>query len=272
MKAFAWTIATTFLLISCVAADEPKSTASAVLFHEGFDDARLLERGWYDGSRFDITSQGARAGGGCISYHWRAGTTTPGNSSGLRRLFEPTGAVYLKCFLKLSKGWGWSGRPYHPHLMHFMTTENGKWHGPAASHLTLYIEPCNGKLRLAAQDIQNADRPHGLTQGPLRGGYNGKFYDSQEVLFADDQWHCVEALFQLNSLNTERDQPNADGIVRGWFDGRLVVDHTDVVLRSKDFPNMKFNQFLLTPYFGPGLLPHEQTLWVDELTVGISRP
>ena len=40
----------------------------------------------------------------------------------------------------------------------------------------------NPKLRLAAQDIQNQGKPHGLTQGPVRGGYNGKSYDSQEVV------------------------------------------------------------------------------------------
>ena len=34
---------------------------------------------------------------------------------------------------------------------------------------------------------------------------------------------------------------------------------------------MQFNQFLLTPYFGPGLLPHAQTLWIDELAVGTER-
>ncbi len=34
---------------------------------------------------------------------------------------------------------------------------------------------------------------------------------------------------------------------------------------------MKFNQFLLAPYFGPGLLPHEQTLWIDDLAVGTKR-
>ena len=60
--------------------------------------------------------------------------------------------------------------------------------------------------------------------------------------------------------------------MRAWFDGRLVVDRTDVVLRSTDFPNMRFNQFLLAPYFGPGLLPHEQTLWIDELVVATRRP
>ena len=34
---------------------------------------------------------------------------------------------------------------------------------------------------------------------------------------------------------------------------------------------MKFNQFLMAPYFGPGLLPHAQKLWIDELAVGTKR-
>lgn len=241
------------------------------LFEESFDNDRLLERGWYDGRRFEIDSTSVQSGSGAIRYDWKAGTTTPLNSSGMRRLFEPSESVYLRCFIKLSKDWKWTQKPFHPHLMHFMTTENDKWHGPAASHLTVYIEPWNGRLRLAATDIQNKDAPHGLTQGPLRGGYNGTMFDSEEVLFNDDKWHLVEACFQLNSLNAVEDKPNADGVVQGWFDGKLVIDHTDVILRSTDFPHMKFNQFLLTPYFGPGLLPQAQTLWIDELAVGIRR-
>ncbi len=252
-------------------AAEPVETTPGVLFREGFDDTQLRKREWYDGDRFAITDTQPYAGKGCIEYRWKADTTTPASSSALRRQFEPTDTVYLRFYIKLSKGWGWSGRPYHPHLMHFLTTENGKFTGPASTHLTVYIEPCNGKLRLATQDIQNKDQPHGLTQGSLRGGYNGKFYDSEDVLFKDDDWHCVEAQFRLNTLAMKADRPNADGIVRGWFDGKLVIDQTDVVLRSTDFPKMKFNQFLLAPYFGPKLLPHEQTLWIDELAVGTKR-
>lgn len=165
----------------------------AVRFGESFDDPRLLQRGWYDGSSFAISRGQPYAGPGCIEYGWKAGTTNPATSSGIRRLFEPTDTVYLRYYLRLSRGWGWTGVPYHPHLTHFMTTENEKYHGPAASHLTVYIEPWNGHLRLAAQDIQNKDAPHGLTQGPLKGGYNGQLYDSREILFNDDRWHCVEA-------------------------------------------------------------------------------
>jgi hypothetical protein len=255
----------------CTEAAELPEKPSAALFSEGFEDSRLLQRGWYDGGKFSISERGPFVGKGCIEYHWNAGTTTPANSSGIRHLFERTDAVSLRFYIRLSKGWGWTGRSYHPHLMHFMTTENDKFHGPASSHLTVYIEPQDGRLRLGATDMQNAAAPHGLTQGPLRGGYNGRLYDSQDVLFNDDQWHCVEAMFRLNTLDLKADKPNGDGVVRGWFDGKLVIDRSDVVLRSPDFPKMKFNQFLLTPYFGPGLLPHEQTLWIDDLAVGTKR-
>jgi len=278
---FAATLYATAALLCCfgsMPSAHPVATAAqrtekpvGLLFSESFDDPRLLQRDWYDGDKFTISEKQPYAGKGCIEYRWNANTTTPANSSGIRHLFEATDTIYLRFYIKLSKGWGWTSRAYHPHLMHFMTTENEKYAGPAASHLTVYIEPQNGKLRLAAQDIQNKDKPHGLTQGPLRGGYNGQFYDGKEVVFNDDRWHCVEAMFQLNSLDLKADKPNADGTVRGWFDGKLVVDRSDVVLRSTDFPKMKFNQFLLTPYFGPGLLPHEQTLWIDELAVATKR-
>ncbi|HKS35611.1 MAG TPA: hypothetical protein VJW76_00375 [Verrucomicrobiae bacterium] len=246
------------------------ATRADVLFSESFDDPDLTKRNWYDGTEFRIVG-GSRAGRGCIEYEWRDGDSKASGSSGVRHLFEPTDEVWLRFYLKLSKGWGWTGRNYHPHLLHFLTTENSKWHGPAASHLTLYVEPQEGRLRLAATDIQNANMPHGLTQGPLKGGFNAMVYDSAETFFTDDQWHCIEAYFKLNTLDLQNDRPNGDGIVRGWFDGKLVIEHTDVILRSTDFPAMKFNQFLMTPYFGPGLLPHAQKLWIDELAVGTKR-
>jgi hypothetical protein len=249
----------------------PAQSDPGALVREGFDDERLDQRGWYDVSKIGISKAAPAGGEGCIEFGWEDGATSPATSRGMRRLFEPSDSVYVRFQIRLSKNWGWSGRTYHPHLMHFMTTENARYHGPAASHLTLYIEPVGGKLRLAAQDIQNKDAPHGLTQGPLRGGYNGRFYDSDDTLFDDDRWHTVEAFFQLNTLDAAADKPNADGVARAWFDGKLVVDHSDVVFRSTDFPRMKFNQYLLTPYFGAGLLPHAQTLWIDELYIAKER-
>ena len=255
-----------FLAGTCIARD----TRNGALFSESFEDSDLAKRGWYDSTTFRIVGDAA-VGKGCIEYEWTSPNEGVSGSTSVRHLFDPTDEVFLRFHLKLSKGWGWSPRNYHPHMLHFMTTENGKWHGPAASHLTLYIEPQKGHLRLAAQDIENAKAPHGVTQGPLKGGFNGTMFDSADALFTDDQWHCVEVQYKLNTLDLKNDKPNHDGIARAWFDGRLVVDRTDIVFRSTDFPKMKFNQFLMAPYFGPGLLPHAQRLWIDELTVSTER-
>lgn len=241
-----------------------------VIFQESFDDKNIEARGWYDGTKCRISTE-AHKGTGCIEYEWVKGDNLVKGSSAYRHLFEPADGVYIRYYIKLSEGWKWTNVNFHPHLTHFMTTENTAYHGPAASHLTTYIEPVNGKLRLAATDIQNKDAPHGLTQGELKGGYNGKLYDSKEILFDDTEWHCIEAYFKLNSLDMDKDRPNPDGIVRGWFDGKMVIDHTDVILRSTDFPNMKFNQFLVAPYFGPGLLNNDQKLWIDDMAVGTTQ-
>ena len=99
----------------------------------------------------------------------------------------------------------------------------------------------------------------------------GLMWSRPAGLGCQQKWHCIEAYFKLNTLDLQNDRPNRDGIVRGWFDGKLVIEHTDVILRSTDFPAMQFNQFLMTPYFGPGLLPHAQKLWIDELAVGTKR-
>ncbi len=94
--------------------------------------------------------------------------------------------------------------------------------------------------------------PHKLTQGPLRGGYNGTFHDSREILFNDDKWHCVEAMFRPQQLNPAQDQPVANGELRGLGGWREpVIERTDVVFRSTDFPNMKFNQFFGAAVFPP---------------------
>ncbi len=251
------------------AASGAEPEGDGILFSESFDDANVKQRGWYDNAKVRIASN-SYAGKGCVEFEWLDGGKAVG-SRGFRHALKPTDEVHLRYYIRLSKGWGWTGRSYHPHLTHFLTTENGKWHGPARSHLTLYIEPVAGKLRLGATDMQNVNKPHGLTQGPLKGGYNGKLYDSKDVVLNDDKWHCVEAQFKLNTLDMKNDKPNRDGVIRGWFDGKLVVEQKDVVFRTTDFPKMKWNQFLLTPYFGPGLLPHAQKLWIDELAVGTKR-
>ena len=125
-----------------------------ILLSESFDDGRLNDRGWYDGTAVRISND-SFLGSGCIEYEWIRGVQGVQGSSVNRYLFTPVNELYIRFYLRLSKNWEWTSVNYHPHLLHFMTTENSKYHGPASSHLTLYVEPVNGKLRLAATDMQN---------------------------------------------------------------------------------------------------------------------
>src|SRR5262245_12039497 len=79
------------------------------LFSESFDDAKLGDRQWYDLVTVRIAG-GASAGKGCLEYEWVRGNDSVQGSAPMRRLFEPTDRVYVRFDLKLSKGFGWSGR------------------------------------------------------------------------------------------------------------------------------------------------------------------
>jgi hypothetical protein len=77
-------------------------------------------------------------------------------------------------------------------------------------------------------------------------------------------WHQVRAVLRLNSVRGGVGQ--ADGGLEFWFDGKRIVAAHDVVFRTGQHPDMLIDQFLMTPYFGPGV-PHPQSIWIDGLRI-----
>ena len=93
----------------------------------------------------------------------------------------------------------------------------------------------------------------------------GRIYFSDEPgLYYKGDWRHVKAKFQLNSVVNGIGVK--DGVLQYWFDGKLIMDYHDVVFRTGQHPQMKINQFLMAPYFGPGI-PHEQRIWIDDLRI-----
>ena len=88
----------------------------------------------------------------------------------------------------------------------------------------------------------------------------GKYYKSD--------WHHVEAYFKMNNITNGKGIP--DGQIRYWYDSELLISYDNILFRTAQFPDMKFNQFLIAPYTGDGS-PIEQTMWIDDLTVATSR-
>ena len=100
---------------------------------------------------------------------------------------------------------------------------------------------------------------------------NSKVWKADQVYLGDNpgprykgDWHHVRAKFQLNSVQDGKGAK--DGVLQYWFDDKLLLDHHDVVFRTGQHPNMKINQFLMLPYYAPGV-PHEQSIWVDDLRI-----
>lgn len=277
--------------------NNPVLAAETVLVEEKFEDTDWASRGWYDSPNLEITSADHIQGSGhsCV-WHWKnKGDTKPEAGHG-RVLFSPVESVTLSFSIKFSKNWEWTGKGWHPHMLHFMTTENGAHDGPAFSHLTLYCEVVDGRPRLLIQDGQNMDQARagenlvGVTEKrSVAGGngdsdsYGGGFYKSGEVYwngkgwrpdkiyfsdrpgpFYKADWHHIKARFKLNGIVDGKGVN--DGVLQYWYDGELIMDYRDVLFRTGQHPTMKINQFLMLPYFGPRV-PHGQKVWIDDLKI-----
>lgn len=272
-----------------------------VLFVETFDDDRVESRNWYDNTRVVISKKEHIPGStASAEFHWRKGATAPETGGSMRKLFTPSDAVYVDFWIKYSAGYTGSDKPYHPHEFQLLTTENDSFAGPAFTHLTAYIEQNEGTPMLAMQDGMNIDLTklktdlNGITENRSvcgcngnraeerashfdcykvgEGAYwNGKTWKAGQMYFQDkpgpydqSQWHHIRVLFRLNTIMDNRS--NADGTIRYWFDGQLIIERDNVIMRTAKHPDMRFNQFIIAPWIGDGA-PVDQTFWLDNLTI-----
>ncbi len=276
-----------------------------MLFQENFEDANFTSRSWYDNTNLQLSSTEHISGSTrSVEYRFLQGATTPTSGGAIRKKFQDTDEVYVSLYVKYSSNWTGSNRTYHPHEFLILTNLEGDYAGPAYTHLTAYIEHNEGIPLLAIQDGQNIDltrinqdltnitenRAVAGCNGTLNDGYstlscypvgggvywNGKQWKASAVYFQDtagpyykNNWHRIEAYFKLNSIANGK--AVADGIIRYWYDGSLIIERTNIIMRTAQHPNMKFNQFLIAPWIGDGS-PLDQTMWVDNLTVETSRP
>lgn len=276
--------------------------AATTLFTESFEDSDFVSRSWYDNTNLHLSTTEHIAGStSSVEFHFLQGATTPTSGTSIRKKFLESDEVYVSYYVKYSANWEGSNKSYHPHEFYILTNKNHDWKGPAYSRLTAYIEQNEGQPLLVIQDSENIDETQvgvdltGSTENRAVAGCNGdsdgygngicysvgsvhrngKDWRTGNIYFQDtpgsyykNDWHHVEAYFKLNSISGG--QAVADGQLKYWFDGNLIIDHNDVVIRTGQNYDMKFNQFLIGPWIGDGS-PVDQTMWVDNLTVGTSR-
>lgn len=280
----------------------PPPTGGTILFQEAFEDASLTSRGWYDNTTPLLsTAEHVANSTRSIEFKFNAGAMTPTAATTLRKKFTPSDSVYLSYYVKYSSNWVGSQRTYHPHEFHFLTNLDGDWSGLSFTRLTAYIEQNGGTPLMGIQDGANVDQSRvgqnltTVTENRGVAGCNGssdgypdncylggsgyvneKKWKAASRLFGDtpgpyykNDWHLVEAYIKLNTISGGKGVN--DGVVQYWFDGQLVIDRRNVLLRTGANATMKFNQFIIAPYIGDGS-PVTQSMWVDNLTVATGRP
>jgi hypothetical protein len=273
-----------------------------VLVQENFEDLGFGARGWYDSTGGTLSTAEKYGGTRSLECRFAAGGTQCTGGTPGRHLFQETDSVYVAFYIKHSPNWAGSGRAYHPHMFLLLTNEDTAWTGPAYTHLTAYIEENGGFARLGIQDGRNIDESRvgqdltNVTEQRAVAGcngssdgypgdcypmgsvhWNGKMWRSGQAVFGDTvgtstykgNWHLVEAFVKLNTIAGGKGIN--DGVLRYWYDGAVVIDRTDVLLRTASHPGMKFNQFMIAPWIGDGS-PVDQSFWIDTLTIATARP
>ena len=85
----------------------------------------------------------------------------------------------------------------------------------------------------------------------------GKFGDNlhwgieQRGSLQNGQWYCIETYVKMNAPGKN------DGVLRGWVDGELAMERTD--LRFRDVPDLKIEGFWMNVYYG-GTIPSERDM------------
>ena len=284
-------VAAILALLQCTA------SADTIFFTENFEDANFASRGWYDITTGTIDTNASSPAGGNASLRisWTQGSTTP--TTPTRHLFTASDTVYLSFWVKFgtaSVTWRGSGVNYHPHIIQLLTDADSDWTGPAITHLSLRVETSlftpvinfQDALRVntgqLAVNLLGTSTSHAIAGGNgvqtgsgathwLSGTtwWNDANYRAASATFINNTWHHVEFYVAMNSI--AGGIPQANGILKYWVDGNLVINRTNTYLRTAQYTTQKFNKLMLLPYIGDGS-PIAQDMWIDNLVVADQPP
>lgn len=64
---------------------------------------------------------------------------------------------------------------------------------------------------------------------------------------------------------------NTDGIMQEWIDGTQVMNFSNMIYHTGQYPTMKWRQFVVAPYIGDGA-PVAETFYIDNLNLWDDLP
>jgi hypothetical protein len=275
------------------------------LFTESFEDKNLSARGWYDNTSHGTIVSGGQSGN-CLQWEWGVGQTSPANGGAVRKKFTATDNLYVSFYVKFQSAWRGSQKSYHPHMIYIPSNLDPDYCPLADNYLNTYIEaisdvgsPYTIRPAIALQDNKRVNTScsggppcnmttttenrsvascNGCKSGANCGSgvcyndgswYSANLWGAATSSIPKNQWVHVETYFRMNTISNNIGQ--ADGVMKMWIDGVNIVSYSNIVYRTNQDATKKWSQFVLAPYIGDGS-PVAQTMWIDELTVGIGEP
>lgn len=128
--------------------------------------------------------------------------------------------------------------------------------------------PCDGRNGWSARGQFNGRRdgrtPIGFYcyHADMKGKYGSGWMWEREGrgLLENNRWYCIEQQARMNTPG------RADGVLRGWVDGRLAFEKTDV--RMRHVPDLKIESIWINIYHGGSWsAASDDHLYIDNVVV-----
>ncbi len=164
--------------------------------------------------------------------------------------------IYFRYYLRLGSDWDPARGGKLPGIGG--TYGRGGWGG----------RPSNGRNGWSARG-QFRGRKDGRTpigfycyHADMKGRYGSEWIWEKDGLgyLENNRWYCIEQYARMNTPGEN------DGVLRGWVDGQLAFEKTDV--RMRDIPDLKIECIWINIYHGgTWTAPSDDHLYIDNIVI-----
>lgn len=121
----------------------------------------------------------------------------------------------------------------------------------------------SARMTFKAAGAAQTDIGYYVYHADMTGTYGNSWFWTQGPL-KNDQWYCIEGYVQLD------DPAASNGILRGWVDGQLAYEKTDLNFRTVS--SLKVERFWFDIYYGgTWTAPQDMDLFFDNVVVASGR-
>ncbi len=178
-----------------------------------------------------------------------------------QQLGEEPESIYFRYYLRFGDTWSSEGSGKLPGIAG--TYDRAGWGGRRAdgkngwSARGLFLKQQNGKTPIGYY-------PYHADMG--KWGAHWSWKEQERGYLENNRWYCVEQYIQLNTPGTNGGPGLNNGIMRGWIDGQLAFEKSDI--RMRDINSLKIEKVWIDVYYGGSWTPkHNMYIYMDNMVI-----